>query len=77
MSGAGAETWEWQRWLLDSSPEAPVFTLTPERYSAVGTSGNSAFGAAGTTWYDYDGTGVTVMFHVSSTSTVNFRPSAD
>ena len=29
-----ARPWRWQRWLLDAGPADPVFTLTPERYSA-------------------------------------------
>lgn len=47
--------WRWQRWLLDSGPADAVFTLTPERYSAV------AVGSA-ETWFDYDGEGITVRF---------------
>ena len=62
MSGGGVETWEWQRWLLDASPEAAAFTLTPERYSLVGTGGSASPGGAGTSWYDYDGEGVTITF---------------
>jgi hypothetical protein len=62
VTGSGVETWEWQRWLLDSSPEAATFTLTPERYSLVGTGGSASPGGAGTSWYDYDGEGVTIKF---------------
>lgn len=54
-SPTGSETWTWQRWLLDSSSEDAVFTLTPERYSPVGGSGGAA-------WFDYDGEGTTIRF---------------
>jgi hypothetical protein len=47
--------WRWQRWLLDSGPGDTVFTLTPERYSAVSV-GNTE------TWFDYDGEGITIRF---------------
>lgn len=47
--------WRWQRWLLDSGPADTVFTLTPERYSAVGV-------GKAETWFDYDGEGITIRF---------------
>ena len=47
--------WPWQRWLLNSSAGDLVFTLTPERYSVVGTH-------EGATWFDYDGEGTTIRF---------------
>jgi hypothetical protein len=53
-TGAG-QPWRWQRWLLNSSAGDLVFTLTPERYSVVGTQ-------EGATWFDYDGEGTTIRF---------------
>ncbi|MFZ0343238.1 MAG: baseplate J/gp47 family protein [Gaiellaceae bacterium] len=47
--------WRWQRWLLDSGPADAVFTLTPERYSAVAVGSTE-------TWFDYDGEGITIRF---------------
>jgi predicted phage baseplate assembly protein len=47
--------WLWQRWLLGSGPADHAFTVTPERYAAVG-SGHSQ------TWFDYDGEGTTIRF---------------
>jgi predicted phage baseplate assembly protein len=48
--------WSFQRWLLDSGAGAPVFTLTPERYSPVLVAGGRA-------WWDYDGdAGTTIRF---------------
>ena len=47
--------WRWQRWLLDSGAADAVFTLTPERYPAVGAS-------SAETWFDYDGEGTTIRF---------------
>jgi hypothetical protein len=47
--------WLWQRWLLGSAAADTVFTLTPERYSVVGSNGT-------TTWFDYDGEGTTIRF---------------
>ncbi|MGA2009418.1 MAG: baseplate J/gp47 family protein [Solirubrobacteraceae bacterium] len=55
LPDGGSETWQWQRWLLDSAPQDAVFTLTPERYSPVGA-------ADGVTWFDYDGEGTTIRF---------------
>ncbi len=53
---ADARAWAFQRWLLDAGPADPAFTLTPERYSPVLSSG-------ATTWYDYDGDdGTTIRF---------------
>jgi hypothetical protein len=49
------QAWSWKRWLLGSGSADTVFTLTPERYSIVGS-------AAGTTWFDYDGEGTTLRF---------------
>ena len=49
------QPWLWQHWLLDSAAADHVFTLTPEQYSIVGTSGD-------TTWFDYDGEGTTIRF---------------
>jgi hypothetical protein len=46
--------WAFERWLLDSNPNAEVYTLTPEQYSPVLTSN-------GATWYDYDGDGGTTI----------------
>jgi hypothetical protein len=54
-SAPGAEPWRWERWLLAAGPADAVFTLTPERYVAVGAR------AAGA-WFDYDGDGVTIRF---------------
>ena len=51
----GAQPWRWQRWLLNSSAGDAVFTLTPERYSVVGSS-------TAETWFDYDGEGTTIRF---------------
>jgi Baseplate J-like protein len=51
----GQDPWIWQRWLLDSGPSDDVFTLTPERFSIVGTNGTD-------TWFDYDGEGTTILF---------------
>ena len=51
----GQQPWRWQRWLLGSAASDLTFTLTPERYSAVGH-------APGTVWFDYDGEGTTVRF---------------
>lgn len=50
----GAKPWTFQRRLLDAGPSDPVYTLTPEQYSPVLTSG-------GRTWYDYDGDGGTTI----------------
>lgn len=47
--------WMWQRWLLDSGAADLVYTLTPERYATVAT-------GPGSTWFDYDGEGVTIRF---------------
>jgi hypothetical protein len=52
---SSSQTWDWQRWLLDSAAQDAVFTLTPESYSLVGT-------AASLPWFDYDGEGVTIRF---------------
>lgn len=49
------QPWRWERWLLDSGPADTVFTLTPERYSAVAVGSTE-------TWFDYDGEGVTIRF---------------
>lgn len=51
----GQQPWLWQRWLLGAGPADTVFTLTPEKYSAVGA-------GAGETWFEYDGEGVTIRF---------------
>ena len=55
-SGASgrAPRWEFQRWLLDAGAADQAYSLTPEQYSPVLTSG-------GTTWYDYDGDGGTTI----------------
>jgi hypothetical protein len=50
-----AQPWLWQRWLLGSGPADRVFTLTPERFSAIGASADE-------TWLDYDGEGITIRF---------------
>jgi Baseplate J-like protein len=50
----GTQPWEFQRWLLDAEASDQVYTLTPEQYSPVLTSG-------GRTWYDYDGDGGTTI----------------
>src|SRR5437764_8507819 len=50
----GTSPWPFQHWLLDAGPAGQVFTLTPEQYSPVLTSG-------GTTWFDYDGDGGTTI----------------
>jgi hypothetical protein len=46
--------WPYARWLLDTDVDEAAFTLTPEQYSPVLTSG-------GSTWYDYDGDGGTTV----------------
>jgi predicted phage baseplate assembly protein len=48
------QPWQYVRWLLDAGPAQQVFTLTPEQYSPVLTSG-------GATWLDYDGDGGTTI----------------
>ena len=47
-------TWGFERWLLGAEAADQVFTLTPEQYSPVLTSGP-------TTWFDYDGDGGTTI----------------
>ena len=47
-------TWGFERWLLRAEAADQVFTLTPEQYSPVLTSGP-------TTWFDYDGDGGTTI----------------
>ena len=49
------DPWRWDRWLLDAGPADDSFTLTEERYTAVG-------GANGKSWFEYDGQGVTIRF---------------
>ena len=49
-----AVAWQFVRWLLDAGPADLVFTLTPEQYSVVLSSGT-------TTWLDYDGDGGTTI----------------
>jgi hypothetical protein len=64
-TAAGAASWGWQRSLLAAGPETPAFTLTPERYSPVGTGtvpAASGSGVTGVQWFDYDGEGVTIAF---------------
>ncbi len=51
---AGGASWMFRRSLLGAGPSDPVYTLTPEQYSPVLTSG-------GQTWYDYDGDGGTTI----------------
>ena len=53
-ASGGAPRWEFQRWLLDAGAADQAYSLTPEQYSLVLTSG-------GTTWYDYDGDGGTTV----------------
>lgn len=54
-TATGTQIWMWQRWLLDAGPQDAAFTLTPERYSPVGS-------ANGQTWFEYDGEGTTIRF---------------
>ena len=55
-SGDGTEVaWQWVRRLLDADSTAPVFTITPERYSPVEAGADLSF-------YDYDGDGMTIRF---------------
>jgi predicted phage baseplate assembly protein len=51
---ADSRPWAFQRWLLDAGPADLAFTLTPEQYSPVLSTG-------GSTWYDYDGDGGTTI----------------
>jgi Baseplate J-like protein len=46
--------WQFVRWLLEAGPADRAFTLTPEQYSVVLSSGT-------TTWLDYDGDGGTTI----------------
>jgi Baseplate J-like protein len=54
LTPAGARPWTFQHWLLGAGPSDQMYTLTPEQYSPVLTSG-------GRTWYDYDGDGGTTI----------------
>jgi hypothetical protein len=55
-AGASGETaWHWVPRLLDASPTAQCFTLTPDRYSPARSTADPPF-------YDYDGDGTTVRF---------------
>jgi hypothetical protein len=55
-AAVGPTPWLFARWLLDAGASEQAFTLTPERYSPVLTSG-------ATTFFDYDGDeGSTVRF---------------
>jgi hypothetical protein len=53
-ASGGTARWQFQRWLLDAGAADQAYSLTPEQYSPVLTSG-------GTTWYDYDGDGGTTI----------------